>query len=246
MRTKAANPVTEAFREIISDGRKPKNLQCDEGTEFINAVFKRLCRDNNINLYHVESDKKASIVERVLRTLKEKIWRVFTDRRQYIYHDIINDIIHNYNNCYHRSIKRKPAEVNARNQEIVWETLYGKVYDKVIQFKLNVGDLERFREFKDMCFDKGYVENYSEDVFTVIEIVPRVPPVYRIKEENGREMDSFYYEQELLAINRDPDPFYLIERILERRGNRVLVKWLGYPDYYNQWINENEVINLAR
>jgi hypothetical protein len=181
-----------------------------------------------------------------LRTLKEKIWRLFTDRRQYIYHDIINDIIHNYNNCYYRSIKRKPAEVNARNQEIVWETLYGKVYNKVIQFKFNVGDLVRFREFKDMRFDKGFVENYSEEIFTVIERVPRVPAVYRIKEENGREMDSFYYEQELLAINRGPDPFYLIERILERRGNRVLVKWMGYPDYYNQWINENEVINLAR
>jgi hypothetical protein len=69
---------------------------------------------------------------------------------------------------------------------------------------------------------------------------------YRIREEYGREMDSFCYYQELLAINRDADPFYLIERILERHGNRVLVKWLGYPDYYNQWINENEVINLAR
>jgi hypothetical protein len=38
--------------------------------------------------------------------------------------------------------------------------------------------------------------------------VPRVPPVYRIKEENGREMYSFYFELELLGINRDPDPFY--------------------------------------
>jgi hypothetical protein len=246
LKTKAANPVAVAFREIISDGRKPINLQCDEGTEFINTTFKRLCREQNINLYHVESDKKASIVERVLRTLKEKLWRVFTDRGQYIYHDIIDDIIQNYNNCYHRSIKCKPAEVNKRNEKIIWETMYGKVYNQVISFKFNVGDLVRFREFKDMRFDKGYVENYSEEVFTVIERVPRVPPVYRIREENGREMDSFYYEQELLAINRDPDPFYLIERILERRGNRVLVKWLGYPDYYNQWINENEVINLAR
>ncbi len=124
--------------------------------------------------------------------------------------------------------------------------MYGKVYNKVISFKLNLGDLVRLREFKDMRFDKGYVENYSDEVFTVIEREPRVPPVYRIREENGREMDSFYSEQELLAINRDPDPFYLIERILERRGNRVLVKWLGYPYYYNKWINENEVINLAR
>ncbi len=66
----------------------------------INAKFKRLCRDNNINLYHVESDKKARIVYKVLRTLKEKIWRVFTDWRQYIDHDIIDDIIHNYSYCY--------------------------------------------------------------------------------------------------------------------------------------------------
>ena len=73
-------------------------------------------------------------------------------------------------------------------------------------FKFNVGDLVPFREFmrlENMRFDKGYVENYSEEVFTIIERVPRVPPVYRIKEENGREMDSFYYEQELLAIKRD-------------------------------------------
>ncbi len=78
----------------------------------------------------------------------------------------------------------------------------------MISFKFNVGDLVRFREFKDMRFDKGYVENYSEEVFAVIDRVPRVPPVNRIKEENGWEMDSFYYEQELLAINRNPDPFY--------------------------------------
>jgi hypothetical protein len=56
--------------------------------------------------------------------------------------------------------------------------MYGKVSNKLISFKLNVGDLVRFREFKDMRFDKGYVENYSEEVFTVIEREPRVPPVY--------------------------------------------------------------------
>jgi hypothetical protein len=197
LKTKAANPVAGAFREIISHGREPKNLQCDEGTEFINAVFKRLCRDNNINLNHVESDKKASIVERVLRKkiLKEKIMRLFKDRRQYIYHDIINDIIHNYNNCYHRSIKRKPAEITPAIQK-----LFGKLCTAKFVIKLSYLSLMRF--------DKGYVEYYSEEVFTVFERVPRVPPVYRIKKENGREIDSFYYEQKLLAINTDPDLFY--------------------------------------
>ncbi len=108
-----------------------------------------------------------------------------------------------------------------------------------------MGDLDRFREFKDMRFVKDTSKTIVKKYLRLLEEYP-VKPVYRIREENGREMDSFYYEQELLAFNRDPDPFYLIERILERRGNRVLVKWLGNPDYYNQWINENEVINLAR
>lgn len=246
LKTKAANPVTAAFREIIQAGRRPSKLQCDEGTEFMNATFRNFCTQNNINMYHVESDKKASIVERVLRTLKEKIWRVFTDRRHYVYYDIIDDIIENYNNCYHRSIKLKPSQVSAQNEDIVWDTLYGSVYINVIEFKFQVGDIVRFREFKDMRFDKGYVENWSEEVFTVIERIPRVPPVYRIREENGREMDSLYYAQELQAINRDPNPYFLIDRILQRQGNRIYVKWLGYPDYYNSWIDETLVIDLAR
>ena len=82
------------------------------------------------------------------------------------------NIIENYNNCYHRSIKLKPSQVSAQNEDIVWETLYGSVYNNVIEFKFQVGDIVRFREFKDMRFDKGYVENWSEEVFTVIERTP--------------------------------------------------------------------------
>jgi hypothetical protein len=52
LKTKAANLVAVAFIEIISNGRKPINLQCDEGTDFINTTFKRSCREQNINLYH--------------------------------------------------------------------------------------------------------------------------------------------------------------------------------------------------
>jgi hypothetical protein len=118
LKTKAANLVAVAFRQIITDGRKPINLQGDKGTEFINRTFKRLCRSQNINLYNVESNKLERIVERDLRTLKEKLWRVFTDRGQYNYHDIIDYIIQKQKNCHHRSIKRKPTEVNNRNEKI--------------------------------------------------------------------------------------------------------------------------------
>ena len=41
-----------------------------------------------------------------------------------------------------------------------------------------------------MLFDKGYTHNWTEEVFTVCQRLPRVPPVYRIKEDNGSEMDA--------------------------------------------------------
>jgi hypothetical protein len=99
-----------------------------------------------------------------------------------------------------------------------------------------------------MRFDEGYVQNWSEEIFTIIERIPRVPPVYRIKEENGQELDSFYYEKELLAVNREPDPLYLIERIIREnlRNNTIFVKWLGYPDHYNSWISRDQVIQVGR
>jgi hypothetical protein len=160
-------------------------------------------------------------------------------------------LIENYNNCYHRSIKTKPSLVTAVNEERIWEVLYGRIYTHIknrISFKYDVGEQVRYREFKDMRFDKGYVQNWSEEIFTIIERIPRVPPVYRIKEENGQELDSFLYEKELLAVNREPDPLYLIERIIREnlRNNTIFVKWLGYPDHYNSWISRDQVIQVGR
>jgi len=253
LKNKNAASVKNGLIDVLnrSTGRKPEKIQTDEGNEFENQVFKAFCRQRNIELFHVDSDKKASVVERVIRTIKEKMWRAFTDRGRYVYHDIIHDLIENYNNCYHRSIKTKPSLVTAVNEERIWEVLYGRIYTHIenrISFKYDVGEQVRYREFKDMRFDKGYVQNWSEEIFTIIERIPRVPPVYRIKEENGQELDSFYYEKELLAVNREPDPLYLIERIIREnlRNNTIFVKWLGYPDHYNSWISRDQVIQVGR
>ena len=76
-KNKSGQETAKAFEEILknSNGRKPKNIQVDEGNEFMNAQFKSLCRRNNINLYNENSDKKACVVERFTRTLKDKMWR---------------------------------------------------------------------------------------------------------------------------------------------------------------------------
>jgi len=255
-KSKSGPETTKAFEEILknSNGRKPKHIQVDEGNEFMNTHFKNLCRRNNINLYTVNSDKKACVVERFTRTLKDKMWRTFTDRNAYRYYDLLDDLISSYNNTYHRSIKTKPALVKTETEAKVWDTLYGDLYEskkkKEYGFRFNVGDVVRYREWKDMRFDNGYTQNWSEEVFTVCERLPRIPPVYRLKEDNGDEMDAFFYEQELSEINREPDPLYLVEKVLQRKKARgvweVYVQWLGYPVYYNSWVPEANLVTVAR
>ena len=251
LRGRSALETRNAFDEIIrnANGRKPKQVQMDEGTEF-GGPFLNYCDDEDIRVFNVSSDKKASVVERVIRTIKDKMWRAFTDRNKEKYIDILDQLILSYNNTRHRSIKRKPIDVNVNNVEEVWNTLYGNIYTdrrkSKIKFKFNVGELVRYRVWKDMRFDKGYTQNWSQETYRVVDRLPRVPPVYRIQEENGDEMDSFYYEQELLSINREPEPLYLVERKIRRdgRGN-VFVQWVGFPDHYNSWIPLANLVNVA-
>jgi len=74
IKTKEGNVVLNAFKKILKDGRKPEKIQTDVGKEFINKLFKAFLHKKNISIYIVNSEPKASVVERFNRTIKEKIW----------------------------------------------------------------------------------------------------------------------------------------------------------------------------
>ena len=68
LKTKQGQELVKAFQTILSSGRKPSKLQTDKGTEFLNGVFQKFLRDNNIAFLTVKSGLKASVVERFNRT----------------------------------------------------------------------------------------------------------------------------------------------------------------------------------
>ena len=76
------------------------------------------------HFYTQNFDTKASIAERFIRTLKEKLWRYFTYTNNRRYVEVLPALVESYNNTYHRSIRRAPNSVNSENQEKVWLTLY--------------------------------------------------------------------------------------------------------------------------
>ena len=109
LRNKTGPSLVEAFKRILASGRKPEKVMTDQGTEFFNRHFKALMKEEEIELYNTYNETKASVVERLNRTLKTKMWRYFTANKTMRYIDVLPNLVYSYNHSAHRSIKMKPA-----------------------------------------------------------------------------------------------------------------------------------------
>ena len=182
------------------------------------------------------------MVERFNRTLKTCMWKYFTAKNTRVYIDILQDIVHGYNNSYHRSIGQAPASVSLLNVGQVRRKLYGNSWTKP---KRELGDPKPKRELGDQVrisksrrtFKKGYLHSWTQEIFTVTKIILRVPPVYRLGDYADDDIEGVFYAEELQKVHKSDD-IYKIEKILaEKKENgkvKVLVKWLGYDKKIQQ------------
>src|SRR5699024_10835127 len=129
LKSKSALEVTKGMQQVLSTdvvriNGTLKNLQTDHGTEFFNKYFSNLMHTNRINHYNTFSTKKCSICERVIRTLKECLYRSFSLRGTYKWIDNLENITKDYNNRKHRTIGMKPNEVNEKNQQFILNSCF--------------------------------------------------------------------------------------------------------------------------
>ena len=194
---KRATDTYNAFKKIIEEsGRSPINLHVDGGLEFKGSC-KQYLESLNINIYITESKMKASIVERFNRTIKEKMWRLFTANKNKKYVNFLDDLMSNYNNSYHRSIKNSPNSINKSNEKATFNNLYGFDFDKgsneIITFQFNIGDYIRLVINKNL-FAKGYTINWSDEVFLILKRQATSPPTYKIISLSGVVLTKTFYE----------------------------------------------------
>ena len=104
--------------------------------------------------------------------------------------------------------------------------------------KFKVGDRDRISKYKNV-FPKGYVPNWSEEVFVVIEIKNTVPWTYEINDLNGEKIVGSFYKKELQKTDQKE---FRIEKVIKRKGDKFYVKWKGYNNSVNSWINKNDII----
>ena len=183
-------------------------------------------------MYSANNEGKSVIAERFIRTLKNKIYKYMTSISKNVYIDKLDDIVKEYNNTYHTSIKMKPADV----KDNTYIDFKNESNDKNPKFK--VGDHVRISEYKNI-FAKGYMPNWSEEIFIIKKIKNTVPSTYVINDLNGEEITGTFYENELQGTNQNE---FRIEKVIKRKGDKLYVNWEGYDNSFNSSIDKKDIV----
>ena len=190
LKDKKTESVSLAFDLIFKKSkRKPEKLWTDKGSEFISKHFKEFLKKNNIILYHTENEEKSSIVERWNKTMKNKMWKMFSANNNTIYWDKLDKLVDDYNYTYHSSIEMTPTEASKKeNENTVFANLYGDlIYLKPKNPKFSIGDKVRISKYKRRVFDKGYSPNWTEEVFMVDKVMLTKSVTYHVVDLLGEK-----------------------------------------------------------
>ena len=149
-----------------------------------------------------------------------------------VYIDKLDDIVNEYNNTYHRTIKMKPVDV----KDNTYIDFKKEVNDKDPKFK--VGDHVRISKYKNI-FAKGTTPNWSAELLVTKIVQNTIPWSYVINDLNGNEIIGTFYEKELKKSNQQE---FRIEKVIKRKDNKLFVKWKGYDSSCNSWIDKKDLV----
>ena len=157
-------------------------------------------------MYSTNNKGKFVAAERFIRAIKNKIYKYLTSILKNVYIEKLDDIDKKCNNTCHTSIKMKPVDV----KDNTYIDFKKQVKDKNPGFK--VGDHVRVSKYKNI-FAKGYMPNWSEEIFIIKKIKNTVPWTYVINALNGEEIIGTFYGNELQKTDQKQ---FRIEKVLKK------------------------------
>ena len=165
-------------------------------------------------MYSARNERKSAVAWRFIRILKNKSYKYMTSISKNVHIDKLDDMtpVDLKSNTYIDSSK----EINKKDQ------------------KFKIGDIVRTLKYKSI-FEKGYVPNWSEEVFVIKKVKSTVPWTYVISDLDGEEIVRTFYERELEKNNQKE---FIVEKVIKRKDDKLYVKWKGYDSSFNNWINK--------
>ena len=239
LKTKTIKEIKSCFQKIFKE-QKPSYIWSDQESAFFSKEMLKFFEDHNIKIHYTHSNLKAVIIEQFNRSLREFIMKEFVKNNNTIWYNILPNLIKTYNNRYHHTIKMKPIDVNKSNEKHIKNTIYSyNITSKIPEFKIN--DIVRISLKRRQLFDKpsGNIK-WSEELFKIYEINKSNVIPYKIKDLNDEIIKDIFYEKDLQKT-RNTSGEYVIEKILKTNKNKLYVKWRGYSNNFNSWIDKNSV-----
>ena len=240
IKSKKIQDIKPCFEKIFKI-KKPNYIWSDKEPAFLSKEMQQFFKDNNVKIYHTNSHLKAVVIERFNRSLRELVMKEFVKNNNTIWYNILQKLIKLYNNRYHSTIKMKPIQVNKNNEKYIKENIY--TYNKTSKNpKFKIGDLVRISLKRRDVFDKPSSNiKGSGELFKIRSINRSNVITYKIKDLNDEIIEGISYEKELQKT-KNTSEVNVIEKITRKNKNKYLVKWRGYSNDFNSWIDKDDII----
>ena len=242
----------DALRSMIEEGSVPRKVRTDKGSEYQNGEVRRLLEEKHVEHFYTQNELKSSYAERCIKTIKSKISRYMTRNQTHRWIDILEPITQSYNSSIHRSIKMAPKKVTKKDEARLWKLQYSLSKRKPIpegvphRFVFKKGDTVRISHLR-QPFDREYDERWTSEYFIVdSRRIKEGIPYYTLKDTMGDVIEGTFHPSELNRVAITNDTVYRVEKVLRRRRNEVLVRWMGWPSKYDSWIPKLELKDYKR
>jgi len=241
IKTKTETEISDAIKKFIDRIKPIKAITSDNGSEFVNKKVEKLFKDNNIThfLGQAEDKRTLSIVERFNRTIKNYLRKYFTAYNTYKWIDVIDDIVSNYNNSYHSSIKTSPNDITLKQVDRNYTDNIIHNAEVRSKMKIKIGDYVRTLNSKTIFDKEG--ERYSKIVYVVVGIVGNK---YELKnEKTDNVLQKKYGINELSKINNAFDVF---ESPNEGRKEEVVKEHKTDVKVRKEGLDKENIVSEAR
>jgi IS30 family transposase len=248
VRSKSPKHVIEAFEQIFIglNGNLPHKIYTDRGLEFEAKRMHEFFKEKEIEKRVVFSpDVHASIAERANRTIKERLYRYFSEQNTVRWVDAVQKIVERINSTPNRTTGIEPEKVNFKNARKLYERLYKEDQRTDSRHPLSTEQIVRISKEKGK-FEKSFLPNYTDELFRVRFVnTSHYPTSYKLADLDGEEIQGVFYREELVPTSFD-ETSHRIAEVLKTRVRKGVkehfVRWIGYGENHNSWISDKDIV----